>query len=96
MVPKVTHNETGKNQQRVDGAAMMSPAPPSAPSPEEDAAARLAAMTQARDAAEAANLAKSQFLAAMSHEIRTPLNVIVNSVHLLSQPKKQDSCILYS
>lgn len=39
----------------------------------------------ARTRAEAANLAKSQFLAAMNHEIRTPLNVIVNSVHLLSQ-----------
>jgi nitrogen-specific signal transduction histidine kinase/DNA-binding response OmpR family regulator len=85
MVAKVTHNETGKNQQRVDGAAMMSPGPPSAPSPEEDAAARLAAMTQARDAAEAANLAKTQFLMGLSHEIRTPLNAIHGYAQLLER-----------
>ena len=45
--------------------------------------ARLAAET-AQSSAEAANLAKGQFLAAMSHELRTPLTSIVGYSELLS------------
>jgi len=38
----------------------------------------------ARHAAEAANLAKSQFLAGISHELRTPLNAVLGYAQLLS------------
>ncbi len=40
---------------------------------------------QARAAAEAANAAKSNFLAHMSHEIRTPLNVVLGLAQVLSR-----------
>jgi signal transduction histidine kinase/ActR/RegA family two-component response regulator len=44
---------------------------------------RTHALTKARDAANAANVAKSAFLANMSHEIRTPMNGILGMAHLL-------------
>ena len=58
---------------------------------EGEAEAELARLVAAKDAAEAANEAKTRFLASVAHEIRSPLNAIYGYAQLIERGEGRDA-----
>jgi two-component system, sensor histidine kinase and response regulator len=89
--PPVLHNaKAGAPNRRKAGGSARAPGTEPAPAPPTNAPDEIGELRRRCAAAEAANEAKSLFLATMSHEIREPMNGVIGMTRLLLETPLSD------